>query len=114
MATLKIETIHGNFIWLTDVTRVGTLVHCYAETGDTAWESLQQAIVDLPSENLREQVKHEMTLFQCFDEAVLENSLVKGHFVFVKVMFKNESPQFWLLHYGKNYLMDDGKTVDRI
>ena len=114
MATLKIHTIYDNTIWLTDVTIVETLAHAYRIEGKTAWESLQVALEDLPSENLREQIRHEMTLFANHDNAVNGGALSPSHTVFVKVQFANGEPQFWLLPCRANYLMVDGKTIDRI
>ena len=114
MATLKIHTIYDNTIWLTDVTVVETLVHCYKVEDKTAWESLQVAIDELRIENLREQIRHEMTLFNCHDNAVNAGSLAPSHMMFVKVQFSHVEPQLWLLQCKANYLMVDGKTIDKL
>ena len=114
MATLKIHTIYDNTIWLTDVTVVETLVHCYSIEGKTAWESLQLAIEELRSKPLQEQIQHQMTLFKCNDSAVHAGESAPSHMVFVKVQFTDVDPTLWLLQYKANYLMVEGKTIDRI
>ena len=118
MATLKIETIHDNTIWLTEVTSVETLVHAYANEFPedfTAWQVLQGSIDRLRSENLKERISALMVSYCNFDKAVDAGKIgVPSHTVLVKVDFMNQDAQIWLLASGQNYLMVEGKTIDRI
>jgi len=117
MATLKISTIYDNTIWLTNVKTVETLVYAYTKEfpeGLTAWEILQGSIDKLQSDNLKEDIKHQMTVFSNFDGAVNAGKLSPSNMVFVKVQFETGEPQLWLLQQSANYLMVDGKTIDRI
>jgi len=118
MATFKIETIYDNTIWLTEVRSVETLVYAYANEFPedfTAWQVLQGSIDKMHCENLREDIRYIMTCFINIDKAVGTNKLGGPRaLVFVKVEFQVGEPELWLLQKGCNYLMVDGKTVDRI
>lgn len=125
MATFKITTLHDNHIWLFDVQSVETLMYCsepvngpatetHPDDRIEAWQVFQRDLDNLHNKELAEQIRYEMTLYGNYDQAVRSSLGYPSKMVFVKIQLNNKEPQLWLLQQGCNYLMVEGKTIDRI
>lgn len=125
MATLKMTTNDNNHIWLAGVKRVETMYYFQPDINQPSpneypWEYAKR-ILD------REKCSAitPPRLFGIIESRILDyenhsapNSIDNfNHMVLVYVTFEDMShrgPENWLLLKGVNYLLENGKTVDRI
>lgn len=123
MATLKMYTNDGNHIWLPNVKRVEQMFFINAEenvdcwpTEEFPWEVAQRSIERLKEHNPRLHGIVEQRI-QTYDNKSALNRAVKNMEVLYVVLDGNHAdvrPQNWIVQTGQNYLLENGKTIDRI
>jgi hypothetical protein len=124
MATLKMKDDSCNDIWLTGVKRVETMYYFQPEIdhmlpNEYPWEYakriLDRKLKEEPNSRLLRNIESRI-LDHENHSAIIDNSN-GNHLVIVYVAFEDMShrgPENWLVWKGANYLLENGKTVDRI
>lgn len=119
MATLKMCTDDGNHIWLPNVKRVEQMFYIEEDEFDSRafpWEVAQKSLARLKESHPRLYGIVEMRI-NTYDNHSALNSSTKRMQVLYVVLDGNNSdvnPQNWVVQTGQNYLLENGKTIDRI
>lgn len=118
MATLKMYTNDGNHIWLPNVKRVAQMFFiddesCTSE--DYPWEVAHKYLEKIKKSNSRLYEIIDQRIKTCVNKAALTSAV--QHMQVLHVILSEggeETSQNWVVQSGQNYLLENGKTVDRI
>lgn len=118
MATLKMFTNDGNHIWLPNVKRVEQMFYIEEDPdpNDFPWEVAQKSLARLRKSNPRLHGIVEMRIQTYTNQAALTSSTkhMQALYVVLDGSSSDVNPQNWIVQTGQNYLLENGKTIDRI
>ena len=124
MATLKMTTNDQNSIWLTNVKRVEQMLSfdpfhkTFVASDASPWEIAQKEIAKLKETNPQLHAIIEQRVLTYDNKSALTAVTKKDLpmlLLYVVLDVGDEvRPQNWLVGAGQNYLLENGKTVDRI
>jgi hypothetical protein len=120
MATLKMCTNDGNNIWLPNVKRVEQMYFFSKDLipqDSYPWEIVQEQMpkIKLENPNLHCIIEQRVTSHENFSAP---NRVSDGQRLLLLYVVLDAGddvrPQNWLVFAGQNYLLENGKTIDRI
>jgi hypothetical protein len=125
MATLKILTDVGNYIWLTGVKRVEEMFYMqyplegmyHTPLSDSIYDFMYAELNFLSDGNLKS-YSQERLQGDTFTAVVEKPQAGVKYKVLHVITFDERDDQVrtqnWIVQAGQNFLMDNGKTIDRL
>lgn len=117
MATLKLQTDTGNHIWLMNVKRVQTLYYFQPEEDPKVkkdpWTYVNEQIDNIGDLSLKELVKQKV--IDSYNYSAIGDKY-DYYIVLANVEYNDENrlSENWLVIQNQNFIMENGKTIDRI
>ena len=119
MATLKMCTNDGNYIWLPNVKRIEQMFYV-EEVGDTSeefpWETAQTSLKRLKGSHprLHGVVEQRIQTYENHSALTFSTKTMQVLYVVLDGNNSEVNPQNWIVQSGQNFLLENGKTIDRI
>ena len=122
MATLKMTTNDQNIIWLPNVKRVeqmlffDPLYENFVSSYEFPWEIAREEIAKLKEKNPRLHGIIEQRITTYDNKSALTAVIDQAVLLLYVVLDTGDvvRPQNWLVSAGQNFLLENGKTIDRI